>query len=71
MLDEEDLADEVGLARPDVRPRAAPAQPEDSGTKPSQLSDTDIDTLRSKFPHTGGALHRVHPGSVCHRAPLP
>jgi hypothetical protein len=50
MLDEEALADEVSLVRPDVRPRAPTAQPEDSGTKPSQLSDTDIDTLRSKFP---------------------
>jgi hypothetical protein len=35
MLDEDALANEVNLARPDVRPRASPAQPEESGTRPS------------------------------------
>ncbi len=50
MLDEDALAIEVNLARPDVRPRASPPRPEESGTKLSQLSDTDIDTLRARFP---------------------
>jgi hypothetical protein len=50
MLDEEALAAEVSLVRPDARPRAPLTQPENSGTKPSQLLDTDIDTLRSRFP---------------------
>jgi hypothetical protein len=49
MLDEDALAAEMNFARPDVRPRAASSQQEELITKPSQLSDTDIDTLRSRF----------------------
>ncbi len=33
-----------------MRPRATPAQLEEAGTRPSQLSDADIDTLRARFP---------------------
>jgi hypothetical protein len=50
MLDEDILAAETNLARSDARPRAASNQQEEMVTKPSQLSDADIDTLRSRFP---------------------
>ncbi len=50
MLDEVALANEVNLARAETRPRASPAQLEEAGTRPSQLSDADIDTLRARFP---------------------
>jgi hypothetical protein len=50
MLDEAALSNEVSLARAETRPRTTPSQPEEAGTRPSQLSDADIDTLRARFP---------------------
>jgi hypothetical protein len=50
MLDEAALSNEVSLARAEARPRSSPTQPEEAGTRPSQLSDADIDTLRARFP---------------------
>jgi hypothetical protein len=50
ILDEDVLAAETNLARSDARPRAVSNQQEELVTKPSQLSDTDIDTLRARFP---------------------
>ncbi len=50
ILDEDVLAAETNLVRSDARPRAVSNQQEELVTKPSQLSDADIDTLRSRFP---------------------
>jgi hypothetical protein len=56
-LEEEILNEEVASARLvnniDSHGTAVPRTAEEPGTRQSQLSDTDIDTLRGKFPDNG------------------